>query len=99
MKESKLREAEVKKDAMASKVGDLEMASQVHEEEEGREHLLKQSMYHVWYVFTTWLGSRGAPADAADPTEAGQLQGKLVVHTSACVFIYCSFLSDQKWIA
>ena len=27
-------------------------------------------------VFTTWLGSRGAPADAAEPTEAGQLQGK-----------------------
>ena len=38
VKESKLREAEVKKDAMASKVGDLEMASQVREEEEGREH-------------------------------------------------------------
>ena len=48
VKESEVREAEVKKDAMASKVGDLEMASQVQEEEEeGREHSLKQSMYHV----------------------------------------------------
>ena len=47
VKESEVREAEVKKDAMASKVGDLEMASQVREEEEGRERLLKQSMYHV----------------------------------------------------
>ena len=47
VKESKLREAEVKKDAMASKVGDLEMASQVRKEK-GREHLLKQFMYHVW---------------------------------------------------
>ena len=64
----------MKKDAMATKLGDLEMASQVWRRME--ENASYGPCIMCGWVFTSWLGPRRAPADAAEQAEAGKLQGE-----------------------